>query len=365
MCGLVGVFGNLSINAKQSLDIFHDLLIVGQLRGTHSTGVAKIRKSKGKPLIHKVIGDPTCLFIEQSYEKMIKDEINETLGYIGHNRFATKGDISKQNAHPFKHKNICLTHNGTVWETGGNKQLETDSEQITHLIAEKGIAETWEKIRGAAALVWWDSAEKSLNMLRNNERPLVFGRTTDGRLFWSSEVGMLKWILQRKDFPKIEINKGFFTPKPNYLFTWKFENNKLIETGKELKAWEYSGENSNWYERGRNSYVPGPYNPQKHNDLLRKPKIKTSPFEVISFNAKKAALDTYDLKRPMQCMEYNSFISSSINCANCDDILCQKDWTEGIVTNEESKKLICKQCADLFFVIGFEALFSYGGVANA
>lgn len=352
MCGLVGVFGNIAAKPKQSLDCFHGLLIINQLRGSHSTGVAKIRMSKSKPLIHKTLGDPMCLLTEKSYQDLIQDKLTDIVGVMGHGRYATKGSISVENAHPFRHGHITVTHNGTVWDTGvKDAKFETDSETITYSLAKKGVDETWQSIRGAAALVWWNAAEQSLNMVTNGERPLCYARTEDERIFWASESWMLSGILTgREDKVKL-IGNTVMALKPNYLFIWTFRDKKLHKEVRQLP--EVKPYSTNWTKpwNGVSNVVKGMFGKTE--------KKKTEKFVIQEVDKVKEALTTWGLRRPAQAMNFLEWQQTQKECACCTEILGQRDWHQGLVDKEN--RMICKVCVDLFLDIGWGFYFEQQG----
>lgn len=130
--------------------------------------------------------------------------INDMRYFIGHNRKATQGAAHLDwNAHPFHQGNIILAHNGSLrneytleptWRT----ICDTDSELLAYLLNKQSPEELIPKINGAFALTWHDARDNSLNIIRNDERPLhlatIKGKNT---LVWASELGMLKYVLAR------------------------------------------------------------------------------------------------------------------------------------------------------------------------
>lgn len=115
---------------------------------------------------------------------------------MGHNRAATKGATTDKNAHPFIEGDICLMHNGTLYSHKELGDQDVDSHAICHSLATVGYKETFEKINGAYALIWYNIAERKLYMARNNDRPLHMAVTPDN-FYFASEMKMLDWILDR------------------------------------------------------------------------------------------------------------------------------------------------------------------------
>ena len=167
------------------------------MRGTDSTGIAVVN-AKFDVKIAKQVGNPYELFDTKSYDKAMLG-LNRVL--IGHNRWSTVGVSSRANAHPFQFDHITGAHNGTLKNKGAlldGNSFNVDSQALYNHIAKEGLRSAITKADGAWALTWWDSNEKSINFLRNQERPLWMLRSDDGKtLFWASELWMLEGVLDR------------------------------------------------------------------------------------------------------------------------------------------------------------------------
>lgn len=183
-------------------NLFRDMLDVCQLRGRDSTGVIRV----GKDLEYtwaKRVGPPAFLVESREYETNI--EKKEASVLIGHTRSKTVGDVSMKNAHPFDFPDagICGVHNGTL---RGHHSLDTheynkvDSEVLYGHMAKNGVQDTFEKVEGAYACVWWNNVEKTLNFIRNNERPLWFTWSKDLKtMFWASERWMFGTVARKME----------------------------------------------------------------------------------------------------------------------------------------------------------------------
>lgn len=193
MCGIVGVAGKLW---KKEEDVFKSLLELDTIRGPHSTGVISVNTKDWEYL--KSVGTPWDLYGAKGFDGMMK---RWHKGMIGHNRWATVGKITEDNAHPFHHGDFVGVHNGTLRTLSnmpGFKKFETDSEMIYHSFAVKGVDETIKELNGAFALAWYNNDNNSIQLCRNEERPLMLCRSEDGKTcFFASEAWMLRVALSR------------------------------------------------------------------------------------------------------------------------------------------------------------------------
>lgn len=207
MCGLVGVAGTIEEKERQ---VFHNLLYMDALRGEDGTGVASVERiTPQDTFVVKVSGGPTVLYDRKAYWRAIDLLPNKCL-LLGHNRYKTRGDGAFYNAHPFEFDDIVGAHNGVIsdWTLSRMRPkldgaiYDTDSESLFHFLDGEGIEETikhldtpvWDKY----ALTWYSKKNRTINILRNKERPLYYvfnkKRTT---LFWASEIAMLYAALNR------------------------------------------------------------------------------------------------------------------------------------------------------------------------
>lgn len=227
MCGIVGFAGNLSVKHEKA---FADLLIMNQLRGFDSVGVAKLGYSR-IPEVEKDIVDPVNFITSAAYTKMLRG-INRVL--IGHNRAATQGTINVENAHPFTHDHITGVHNGTLTYRRDLEEWQrftVDSDNLYYHIAVKGEADLWTKLFGAASLVWWDAKNETLNFLRNKERPMYLAYDKEHKVIcWASEFYMLLAACSRNG---IILDKSPFSTEVDIHYAFAlgkgYHNGKVLE----------------------------------------------------------------------------------------------------------------------------------------
>lgn len=201
MCGLAG---GIPKDSKKGFGskVINDLIYLTQMRGTDSLGLLTLTVKPNKERMfewHKEQGVPSWLCKQSAFTTQLAQN-NTFLAF--HCRAATRGKVSKDNAHPFRHGDIVLMHNGTLNTSYqlNDKYFEVDSEAITFFLSDKknSVQELVTAADGAYALVWADMSNNTLNFLRNNDRPLWFVDTDVG-ILWASERCMLEFIVSRHD----------------------------------------------------------------------------------------------------------------------------------------------------------------------
>lgn len=186
---------------------FQELLVVDAVRGIHSTGMASYNPLTKDINIAKEVGPPHNLLGSKEWNTSMS-KINRLL--LGHNRYATRGSVNRENAHPFKQSNIIGAHNGSLTYMGQQKledkdhKFTTDSEAIFWSISTRGFDETYRYLASptydmnAFALTWFDTKTNKFYLIRNKKRSLFYAYTEKkDAIFWASEVGALHWILYR------------------------------------------------------------------------------------------------------------------------------------------------------------------------
>jgi hypothetical protein len=201
MCGLVGVINKCRNGFyKKQEEIFYTLLYVDFLRGPDSTGVFMV-DNQGDVMIAKEASTPAEFLASREWNNMMSKAMRQGSALIGHNRKATRGEITDENAHPFwVDDKIVLAHNGTMH--GDHKKhadVEVDSHAIAHIIHEKGdVEQALNSFDAAYALIWYDFEKKTLFATRNRERPLWWVETPNEWII-SSEKCMLDFVIARYD----------------------------------------------------------------------------------------------------------------------------------------------------------------------
>lgn len=233
MCGIIGIIsrtGNGFYAAEA--DLLEGLLVLDTLRGMDSTGVMVVMGNR-QVAVTKIASHPLHLFRTADWPKLRSMTIQRGRIAIGHNRAATRGSVTSDNAHPFVEEHICLVHNGTL--RGDHKKdladREVDSAAIAAAFAARGAEAVIPEINGAFALAWWDSSTERLHLIRNEERPLCIIKT-EKHYVVCSEAWMGLQLLERAN-TKVE-DKIFLTPGMLYSFDIRGNmQTKLIPLRKE------------------------------------------------------------------------------------------------------------------------------------
>ena len=233
MCGIVAVISKDKKGFWQSdVKIFEQLLFADQFRGTHGTGV--IFNNNKNIYTSKAPVDATTFLTHKNWEKVSNRIFKNSDFIVGHNRYATKGELVYKDTHPFSEGSITLVHNGTLYSHKHLKDVSVDSHAICHSFNEIGYKETIKKISGAWALVWVDKKTNSLYFGRNKERPLNLIETKECYIL-CSEMLMGEWILSRNN---ISIISKSLLPE-NTIYRFDLETRQLSSEEVETKSYSY------------------------------------------------------------------------------------------------------------------------------
>ena len=157
MCGITGIIGKNNLS-KQHFKFFKKQLLKNEVRGNHSTGIAKIN---GFVSIQKK-AVPAKKFV-----KKLKHGIFTSM--LGHTRFATTGAINNDNAHPFMYGDIVGIHNGMIYNYDDHGNYEVDSEVIFDLLNKNknNFKKTFSKLEGVFAVAWYNVKTEKFYLYRN------------------------------------------------------------------------------------------------------------------------------------------------------------------------------------------------------
>lgn len=228
MCGIIAYVGDNSLK-----DILISSLERLEYRGYDSSGIGIIEENQIK------------LFKEVGKVQVLKDSLNNTsfssnIG-IGHTRWATHGEVNKENAHPHISLNsrIALVHNGII-----ENYLELKEELVKHNVSFYGKTDT-EVIVKYLEYIYDGNPLNSIERLKNKlkgsyaliiifldfsnhiyfikkDSPLLIGLTSNGILL-SSDVFSIDCYTNKIIY--INDDEYGYISKSNYFI---FHNKKKI-----------------------------------------------------------------------------------------------------------------------------------------
>lgn len=204
MCGIVGMVSKWSNGFTSSeADIFTRMLFLDTLRGWDSTGVFGVDKFGNVDIVKAAISGPDFIRTRE-HEDFLRKSVRAGTFMVGHNRAATKGTINDENAHPFYvDDKIILVQNGTM--RGDHKkfaEVDVDSHALAHLLAkEDDVTKALKQVNAAYALVWYNTATESMNIIRNKERPLFIVEEETGGFIFASEMETILYACSKSTTP--------------------------------------------------------------------------------------------------------------------------------------------------------------------
>lgn len=228
MCGIWGIMSrNNSSLFKTDLKPVKTLMTLTSLRGGHGCGMLGINKLptdkipiswvKAAADFHEFLRYPETIQFFKDFET--------PYAIFGHDRYATRGSIITENAHPFEKGDITLLHNGSVWTGLTLKKDQTDSERICELVNENGVEETFSKLDGAFVCVWLNRKDHTLNIIKNDKRPLYYMDNSFVR-FFASEAIFLE-VLKLREFTEYAQKNLEIKPVENWIWhKWEAETGK-------------------------------------------------------------------------------------------------------------------------------------------
>ncbi len=226
MCGIVAYIGN-----KKCKDILIKGLKRLEYRGYDSAGIAVVSDGTGKSA---GLTDTEIKVVKEAGKiKILESELNDleidgNCG-IGHTRWATHGEPSKENAHPHLDctGSIAVVHNGIIENYAELKEelkkeghrfiSETDTEVLPHLLEkynDKDLLSAMQKllknIKGSGTIVAISASQPKEIIGARITSPLVVGVSDKGNFLASDIPAVLEYtknFMVINDFESVRLTK--------------------------------------------------------------------------------------------------------------------------------------------------------------
>lgn len=244
MCGIVGFISNTRrkewhSRAKMLKEYMQEGLFFDTVRGGDATGIMRVNADSLKEpamVYKKAVSGPDFLQLRQTDK--ILDSLDDAAFVVGHNRAGTSGSKDRdRNAHPFQYDHITLVHNGhinNVYSLGLKDAHPVDSAAVAEAFSKFGAREVLPKLNGAFVFVWHDAREGTLNIARNDARPLHWLALGDKPGDWegmvfASEMEMLWLLVERNGIPH---HGKFLYPSAHTWYKFDYEDLSKYTTEK-------------------------------------------------------------------------------------------------------------------------------------
>jgi len=270
---------------------------------------------------------------------------------IGHNRFATIGEVNEEMAHPHFVGNIVGTHNGTLRNRDrlpDIKEFDSDSKQLFSAIDTQGVEKTWPNVDGAAAIIWWDRKKRTLNMLKNAERTLYFayidGDKDGPTLVWASEAWMIEAIAARRNIKIGTIWRPIIDTHYAFSFDKKTKKVKYVSNKMDRYVYSYTPISD---EKG----YKWPHTGKVWNQARLKwetPAEKAAARDKLPFNLERMNENYYDKTKESltdKNMSEEQFKKDYQVCAYCESDLDEDGYVTSVII--DMNLALCQDCASL------------------
>ncbi|NNN14405.1 MAG: glutamine--fructose-6-phosphate transaminase (isomerizing) [Acidimicrobiaceae bacterium] len=187
MCGIIGVTG-----AENAPEVMIEALSRLEYRGYDSAGIV-VFQDGGFKRVREATGTHSVDLLRKQIGELRK---SLSISGIGHNRWATHGKPTQENAHPHLDctDRIAIVHNGIVEnfaelksgliERSHTFESETDTEVVAHLLEEEmehsgdiseALRSVFPRLRGSMALLVMSADDPSTLACVRRSNPLIIG----------------------------------------------------------------------------------------------------------------------------------------------------------------------------------------------
>jgi glutamine---fructose-6-phosphate transaminase (isomerizing) len=197
MCGIIGYIGK-----ENATPLLLEGLRRESYRGYDSSGIVVFEKETARYV--RTVGK-----LEKLEEVIAQDPFSGTAG-LGHNRWATHGGVTQENAHPHTDckDNFFLVHNGIIEnyallrekleQKGHRFTSQTDTEVLPHLIEhffkgnlEQAVREALRRVRGAYGIAVIAKQDPGKIVVAKLSSPLVLSVNGAGGFVASDPAALL------------------------------------------------------------------------------------------------------------------------------------------------------------------------------
>lgn len=356
MCGLVGIVGSVW---KRERSVFDIMFFMNTLRGPHGCGLFTMGTSLKEKIDYwdvdkSELPSSSYIFTEE-YDRFIDAYSQKVI--MGHSRYATIGKITTDNNHPFsvykgtnkkgkQRINLVGMHNGTIRGTfDGTDKFDTDSEALFNLISAKGdlkeaLSDVYRRCHSIHyALAFYDFEDDSVNLIRNEHRPLYLCKWNDCYL-WSSDSQFLRIAFSRCGIDSKEY--GIYPIEPHtlvQLYPYKYGAQRIKVTKDFINPPKYDWKLGTFYRgnvntngqwsRDQKLFVD---NTNKNKDTDVEPDEK-DPSEKTYYKVN---------NRIMMPIEFLHFLNQG--CACCGN---PKEETDNVRFSSDGNEIYCEECKDI------------------